>query len=405
MSSTSSTIRTFLSRRRRYFERVDTEEDEPTRGNRNVELPTNSITTEENENENEDRDTTATITSIPLAAAPVVVELGTNNDTHAADHAADDDEEAAAASDEDRISDDEADSSSQGGSRLDEEDHGTENTTTTIPSSPPQFESLEELIAARDTVIEQSRPLVFMCSYGLAMLWSQALLSGNGGILLLTLLLTGLFVQYIEQTQEHIAVYNLLALNWEDDTPSTIRYGNGADGGVGEAAKIRWEKFQYNSRASLIRKENFGRHRRTSSSMNSNSSDMNNGEEENNNLSVFTIDDEDDYNYDYDLEDDEDDNENNNGTTTKQHPTTTAILRGDKEQKEQDRDDDEPPPVCSICLGDYAKGEALVALTPCRHVFHEECIAAWTQHQTRCPLCNVDLSVVVMDDDDDNNIV
>jgi len=226
---------------------------------------------------------------------------------------------------------------------------------------------------------------------------------------MLTLLLTGLFVQYIEQTQEHIAVYNLLALEWEDrnntngaTTTSTLRYGNGGDGGVGEAAKNRWEKFQYNSRASLIRKENFGRHRRTSSTKNSNSSDMNDGEEENNNLSVFTIDDEDDYNYNYDLEDD---NENNNGTTTKKYSSTTAILRGDQEQQEQDRDDDEPPPVCSICLGDYEKGETLVALTPCRHVFHEECIAAWTQHQTRCPLCNVDLSVVVIDDDDDNNIV
>jgi hypothetical protein len=54
---------------------------------------------------------------------------------------------------------------------------------------------------------------------------------------------------------------------------------------------------------------------------------------------------------------------------------------------------DEEDPTCSICLCEYDKGAKLVAL-PCKHVFHEECISSWTDHNTRCPLCNTDLDSV-----------
>lgn len=54
---------------------------------------------------------------------------------------------------------------------------------------------------------------------------------------------------------------------------------------------------------------------------------------------------------------------------------------------------DEEEPTCSICLCEYEKGEKLVSL-PCNHVFHEDCIASWTNHNTRCPLCNTDLDSV-----------
>lgn len=48
-------------------------------------------------------------------------------------------------------------------------------------------------------------------------------------------------------------------------------------------------------------------------------------------------------------------------------------------------------PTCSICLCEYEKGDKLVSL-PCKHVFHEDCITSWTDHNTRCPLCNADLN-------------
>ena len=53
----------------------------------------------------------------------------------------------------------------------------------------------------------------------------------------------------------------------------------------------------------------------------------------------------------------------------------------------------EEEPTCSICLCEYEKGDMLVSL-PCKHVFHEACITSWTDHNTRCPLCNADLQSV-----------
>ena len=52
---------------------------------------------------------------------------------------------------------------------------------------------------------------------------------------------------------------------------------------------------------------------------------------------------------------------------------------------------DEEDPTCSICLCEYEKGENLTML-PCKHVFHQDCINSWTEHNTRCPLCNADLT-------------
>ena len=54
-------------------------------------------------------------------------------------------------------------------------------------------------------------------------------------------------------------------------------------------------------------------------------------------------------------------------------------------------------PACSICLCEYEKGDRLVSL-PCNHVFHEDCITSWTDHNTRCPLCNADLNSEPVDE-------
>ncbi|KAL7569144.1 hypothetical protein ACA910_016974 [Epithemia clementina (nom. ined.)] len=45
---------------------------------------------------------------------------------------------------------------------------------------------------------------------------------------------------------------------------------------------------------------------------------------------------------------------------------------------------------CSICLSEYDDSEMLTQL-PCNHVYHGECIQAWTQNHVKCPLCNFDL--------------
>jgi hypothetical protein len=62
-----------------------------------------------------------------------------------------------------------------------------------------------------------------------------------------------------------------------------------------------------------------------------------------------------------------------------------------EEQRKLGGDDEEP--ACTICLGEYENGEELVQLA-CNHIYHDECITAWTQDHTKCPLCNVDLETV-----------
>merc|ERR1712085_248173 len=99
-----------------------------------------------------------------------------------------------------------------------------------------------------------------------------------------------------------------------------------------------------NSRASLVKKENFG-------IQNKNKKNDDN----------------------YDVDDDDD------------------IVNELVEEDEEEEKEEEEGPECSICLGEYEKGDALVSLNPCRHVFHEACISAWTNQNTRCPLCNIDL--------------
>jgi len=42
--------------------------------------------------------------------------------------------------------------------------------------------------------------------------------------------------------------------------------------------------------------------------------------------------------------------------------------------------------VCCICLCKMSEGD-ICCKTPCNHVFHQECIAAWTRRKYHCPLC------------------
>jgi len=58
--------------------------------------------------------------------------------------------------------------------------------------------------------------------------------------------------------------------------------------------------------------------------------------------------------------------------------------------KEEEDVDDYEMPACSICLCEYEEGENLSKL-PCGHVYHTDCVTAWVDNHTRCPLCNFDL--------------
>ncbi|XP_047180446.1 E3 ubiquitin-protein ligase RNF165-like [Vigna umbellata] len=53
-----------------------------------------------------------------------------------------------------------------------------------------------------------------------------------------------------------------------------------------------------------------------------------------------------------------------------------------KEKKEKDEDGKR----CAICLEDFKTGEE-VMLTPCKHMFHEDCIVPWLTTKGQCPVC------------------
>lgn len=46
---------------------------------------------------------------------------------------------------------------------------------------------------------------------------------------------------------------------------------------------------------------------------------------------------------------------------------------------------------CAICLDDFEPREA-VTLTPCDHMFHEECIVPWVKSHGQCPVCRFVIS-------------
>ncbi|XP_057954622.1 uncharacterized protein LOC131148735 [Malania oleifera] len=53
-------------------------------------------------------------------------------------------------------------------------------------------------------------------------------------------------------------------------------------------------------------------------------------------------------------------------------------------EKEKERDDDGKR--CAICLEDFEPREE-VTLTPCNHMFHEDCIVPWVKNHGKCPVC------------------
>lgn len=50
------------------------------------------------------------------------------------------------------------------------------------------------------------------------------------------------------------------------------------------------------------------------------------------------------------------------------------------------REEEEEGKRCSVCLEDFEAREE-VAVTPCRHMFHGECIVPWVTKEGSCPVC------------------
>ncbi|KAJ9562863.1 hypothetical protein OSB04_008023 [Centaurea solstitialis] len=56
-------------------------------------------------------------------------------------------------------------------------------------------------------------------------------------------------------------------------------------------------------------------------------------------------------------------------------------ISGHKKQPEEDDDK-----KCVVCLEDFEAKE-VVMVTPCNHMFHEDCIVPWVKSHGRCPVC------------------
>ena len=51
---------------------------------------------------------------------------------------------------------------------------------------------------------------------------------------------------------------------------------------------------------------------------------------------------------------------------------------------------------CTICLGDFIKGEKVSVVPVCDHTFHKECLANWLEKRFRCPNCNLDIETSML---------
>ncbi|KAF5731386.1 hypothetical protein HS088_TW18G00063 [Tripterygium wilfordii] len=52
----------------------------------------------------------------------------------------------------------------------------------------------------------------------------------------------------------------------------------------------------------------------------------------------------------------------------------------------KNKDLDEEGKRCAICLEDFEPKEQVI-VTPCNHIYHEDCIVPWIKTQGKCPVC------------------
>lgn len=85
---------------------------------------------------------------------------------------------------------------------------------------------------------------------------------------------------------------------------------------------------------------------------------------------------------------------------------TFGVERGkdgvEREGLEKEEEEGRYGRECTVCLGEYEKGEILGTLHTCGHSFHKNCIDAWLQSNVSCPLCRTILKHKLEEKDDNN---
>jgi hypothetical protein len=222
--------------------------------------------------------------------------------------------------------------------------------------------TLRDLEEERDLVRRRTSACVLFSAFILLRLWIQAVVSGDFGLLLLCLVFTSWTARFIRHTREREEELDRLISeydeNEEENTLNDARlrrmsfqsqlalaimqsqmqmmqggYGHpdGGDNrpGVSDDAKTHWSRFQFKSATGSTTKKGGGY-----------------------------------------------------GSVSQQQDD--GLGKGD----DTEGSDDEPH--CSVCLCEYEDGDNLVSL-PCKHIYHDDCITSWTDHNKKCPLCNYDL--------------
>jgi len=215
--------------------------------------------------------------------------------------------------------------------------------------------TLRDLEEEREIVQRRTGGCVLISSFVLLRLWIQALMTGDFALLLLCLVFTSWTAKFVRYTREREEELNRMINEWEEgaeEEPSLVN-------------DPRLTRMSFQSQLALA-------------IMQSQIQMMEGG-----------------YGH-------PDGGENKPGVSQdargnwdmfefKSPATLTQKGCGDYGSGEGGKTLEDDEPTCSICLCEYEKGDKLIML-PCKHVFHEDCINSWTEHNTRCPLCNADLT-------------
>ncbi|KAL5573944.1 hypothetical protein UlMin_023541 [Ulmus minor] len=75
---------------------------------------------------------------------------------------------------------------------------------------------------------------------------------------------------------------------------------------------------------------------------------------------------------------------------TKRITTKVNLYYRDIPVNTKDLDNEAEGKRCTICLEEFERGQE-VMITPCKHMFHEECILPWIKSSGQCPVCRFSL--------------
>lgn len=218
--------------------------------------------------------------------------------------------------------------------------------------------TLRDLEEEREIVQRRTGGCVLVASFVLLRLWIQAVMSGDFGILLLCLVFTSWTTRFVRYTREREEELNRMINEWDETSEDEPAVSD---------ARLRRMTFQSQLALAIMQSQ---------IQMMEGGYGHPDGAQNRPGVS---------------------DDAKRHWDVFEYKSVTSLTQRGDygsvAEEKIGATKTIDEEPTCSICLCEYEEGDKLVSL-PCKHVFHADCINSWTDNNTRCPLCNADLTSI-----------